>query len=392
MNSTLKRIESLIDLVEDLSRLPDTPMVSVCMTTFNHECYIRQALDSILMQKVPFLYEIVIGEDKSTDATRELVIEYQRKHPDKIRLRLARENLYSQGFKPGFGVRAACRGKYIALLEGDDYWTDPLKLQKQVEFLESNPEYVMCFHNTKEIDDEGVVLRELKLTASKQKDWTGEELAMGRLIPTLTICYRNIPALREPAPEQLEALSGDIFLTVRLGEYGAAKYLGECIAPDCYRVHSGGLWSGKSNEEQTYAGMLTRLLIFKYKCRTFGAKHALDFLFHSTHGWLAERYPSRDPLPPVKAEVCRKNEQLRQKSEELRQKNEELRQKNEELRQKNEAIQNAMAFIDLLKNSRSYRIGCAVLWLPKQMLAMAARLMPHRRWLKHQAMKNKDGN
>jgi len=116
------------------------------MITYNHETYIREAIDSVLMQQVNFPYEIVIGEDHSTDATRTIVRDYQRRHPDKIRLRLSRENLYSRKLDPGTATHCACRGKYIALLEGDDYWTDPLKLQKQVDFMEAHTTCTYCGH------------------------------------------------------------------------------------------------------------------------------------------------------------------------------------------------------------------------------------------------------
>ncbi len=143
------RRESLIDRVEDWSLLYRKPLVSVAVGTFNHEPYIRQCLDSVLMQQVSFDYEVVLWEDNSVDQTREIVLDYQQHHPDKIRLRLARENLYSQGIK--LGTRDYYRGKYIAMLEGDDCWTDPLKLQKQVDFLKANPDCSLCFHATEPV-------------------------------------------------------------------------------------------------------------------------------------------------------------------------------------------------------------------------------------------------
>lgn len=112
------------------------PLVSVWMITYNHEKFIAQAIDSVIMQKTNFDYEIVIGEDCSTDRTREIVLEYKAKHPDKFKLLLQEKNV---GMMQNFIVTLkTCNGKYIALLEGDDYWTDPLKLQKQVDFLQAN--------------------------------------------------------------------------------------------------------------------------------------------------------------------------------------------------------------------------------------------------------------
>lgn len=114
------------------------PLVSICMITYNHESYIKQALNSVLMQKCDFLYEIIIGEDCSKDETLKICQEFSNRHPQ-IKLLPTSTNL---GMIPNF-VRTlkACKGKYIAILEGDDYWCDPLKLKKQVDFLEANAEY-----------------------------------------------------------------------------------------------------------------------------------------------------------------------------------------------------------------------------------------------------------
>ena len=124
-----------------------TPLVSVCVATYNHQDYIAQCLDGILMQKTDFPFEIVVGEDESPDNTREICKKYAEEHPDKIRLFLRDKKeshfIYSDGSTRIFNVQwnlMSCRGKYIAFCEGDDYWTDPMKLQMQVEILEQNPE------------------------------------------------------------------------------------------------------------------------------------------------------------------------------------------------------------------------------------------------------------
>jgi len=115
------------------------------MVTYNHEKYIAQAIESVLMQKASFDYELVIGEDFSTDKTREIVIKYQKKHPNKIKLILNKKNL---GMMPNFiQTLKTCKGEYVAMLEGDDYWIDPYKLQKQVDFLSRNPDYSISSHN-----------------------------------------------------------------------------------------------------------------------------------------------------------------------------------------------------------------------------------------------------
>ena len=129
--------------------------VSVFMITYNHEKYIAEALDSILMQKTDFDFDIVIGEDCSTDATRRIVLEYSRKYPDKIKLLLHNVNV---GFISNLMyVLEACTGKYVAMCEGDDYWTDPFKLQKQVDFLEANKEYILATHGYRIVKDGNVI-------------------------------------------------------------------------------------------------------------------------------------------------------------------------------------------------------------------------------------------
>lgn len=121
------------------------PKLSVCMVTYNHENFIKQAIESVLMQKVNFDYEIVIGEDCSTDKTKEIVIKYQNKYPNIIKAFINKKNL-------GAGLNfiktlKGCKGEYIALLDGDDYWTNQYKLQKQVDFLSCNPDYSISSHN-----------------------------------------------------------------------------------------------------------------------------------------------------------------------------------------------------------------------------------------------------
>ncbi|MEQ6122351.1 glycosyltransferase [Reichenbachiella sp. MALMAid0571] len=135
------------------------PLVSVCVQTYQHVNYIRECLEGILMQKTSFQFEIVIGEDESNDGTREICVEYAEKNPDKIRLflRSRKDVIYINDNPSGrfnfIENLKATRAKYIALCEGDDYWTDPLKLQKQVDVLEANPEYGICAHVVKEVNE-----------------------------------------------------------------------------------------------------------------------------------------------------------------------------------------------------------------------------------------------
>lgn len=125
-----------------------TPLVSICCITYNHAQFIRKCLDGFLMQKTDFPIEILIHDDCSTDGTTEIIREYEAKYPELIFPLYEEENQYQQGkaAEIDFYNYRRARGKYIAYCEGDDYWTDPLKLQKQVDFMEANPEYSVCFH------------------------------------------------------------------------------------------------------------------------------------------------------------------------------------------------------------------------------------------------------
>src|SRR5690554_3017735 len=147
------------------------PLVSICCITYNHEDFIRDAIEGFLMQKTSFPIEIIIHDDASTDNTANIIEEYANKYPDLFVTILQSENQWSKGGGSIYArfVYPRARGKYIALCEGDDYWTDPLKLQKQVDFLEANPEYILCFTNTRTVDENNKILRP-KVIESCTKD------------------------------------------------------------------------------------------------------------------------------------------------------------------------------------------------------------------------------
>ena len=130
----------------------DVPLVSICCLSFNHAPFIRKCLDGFLMQETSFPVEILIHDDASTDGTDKIIREYAEKYPDRIFPLFEEENKYSHGYKGKMDLAfnySRARGKYVATCEGDDYWTDPMKLQKQVAFMEAHPEYSVCFHRCK---------------------------------------------------------------------------------------------------------------------------------------------------------------------------------------------------------------------------------------------------
>jgi glycosyltransferase involved in cell wall biosynthesis len=222
--------------------------VSVCITTYNHEKYIAQAIDSILMQKTNFDYEIIIGEDDSQDRTRDIVISYKEKYPNKIKLFLnSRENvIYIDGKPTGrwnfVNNLKNAEGEYIALLEGDDFWTDPLKIQKQVTFLDANPEFVMCFHNVL-VKYEDNRVEPWPHIPERNGSYTLEDLLGGNFIPTGSVLLRNGLVKEFPA-WFLKTPLGDWPLFVIAAKSGKIRYINEISG--VYRVHRNGVWSSRS--------------------------------------------------------------------------------------------------------------------------------------------------
>lgn len=212
--------------------------VSVLMVTYNHENFIAQAIDSALMQKVNFEYEIVIGEDCSTDHTRDIVIGYQQRYPDTIRLLLPERN--SGGHKNFVQTYKACQGEYIALLDGDDYWTSPHKLQKQVDFLDSHPECAICFHSVKVICDDCSQGPGIFPPVRQKEIYTLKDLLVENFIPTCSTMFRN--GLFGEFPDWFYVLPmGDWALLILNAQYGSIGYINEVMG--AYRFHSGGVWS-----------------------------------------------------------------------------------------------------------------------------------------------------
>lgn len=161
--------------------------LSVFVVTYNQEKYIRQCLDSILMQKVDFDYEVVIGEDHGTDGTRAICEEYAAKYPQ-VRLLPLTENLGVAG--NWRRVLLECKGDYIAMCEGDDYWIDENKLQKQVDFLDRNPKYSGCFHNANKVDDDGKVLGVMH-NSNMRGEYNFDNMVSRWFVPTASLLFRQ---------------------------------------------------------------------------------------------------------------------------------------------------------------------------------------------------------
>jgi glycosyltransferase involved in cell wall biosynthesis len=214
------------------------PKVSVAMITYNHEKFIAQAIESVLMQITSFPIELVIGEDCSTDRTRQIVQHYAQLRPDVVRPLLPARNL---GMHENFqSVLATCRGEFIAILEGDDCWTSPLKLEAQVNFLKSHQDYAICFHNVIAFfEDSRNPPYELCSLEQKEKS-TIDDLILSDFIPTCSIMFPSAKFSR--FPDWVNSLGqSDWVLEVLLAQQGHIGYLNAVMAS--YRQHPGGVWS-----------------------------------------------------------------------------------------------------------------------------------------------------
>lgn len=217
-------------------------MVSVSMITYNHEKFIAEAIESVVSQKTTFPFELVIGEDLSTDNTRAICIDMHQKYPDIIRLRLNDPN---QGMMLNWinNIESG-QGKYIALCDGDDYWTDPYKLQKQVDFMENNPDFALCSHKVHTLMcgvlDENIEMEKDELTTEDliNKDW-------GLL--TASVFFRK-DAHKTPG-WYYTVKNGDYALQLIVSLSGKIKFLPEYMA--VYRQHLGGMSSTLKPLNQT---------------------------------------------------------------------------------------------------------------------------------------------
>jgi glycosyltransferase involved in cell wall biosynthesis len=212
--------------------------VSVQMITYNHEKYIAQAIESVLMQETDFAYELVIGEDCSPDGTREIVVDYARRFPAKIRALLPEQNLGMH--ENASRTRQACQGEYRAILEGDDYWTDPHKLQKQVDFLDSHPECAMCFHDVMVVYEDGSKDPHSFCPPDQKEISTIKDLLVRNFIPTCSVMVRK--SLPNDRPDWYQNLPiGDLPSHILTAQHGDIGYIDDVMG--AYRVHPGGIWS-----------------------------------------------------------------------------------------------------------------------------------------------------
>jgi len=220
-----------------MSEIP-APLVSVAMRTYEHAPFVAQAIESVLLQDAPFEFEIVIGEDRSADGTREIVERYAERYPEHVRPVLPAENV-------GHGeilrrVLEAARGRYIAYLDGDDYWTSAAKLRRQVDYLEAHPECASCFHDASLVYDAAGTPSGVTTPALAESSFALEDILTECFVPSPSMVFRREIVAALPA-WAFDSAWIDWLIHIRCAERGPLGYIPEPLA--AYRVHDGGMFS-----------------------------------------------------------------------------------------------------------------------------------------------------
>lgn len=214
----------------------EKPLVSICCITYNHEHYIKDALDGFLMQKTNFPFEIIISNDCSKDNTRAIIEEYKKKYPDTIRDISPEQNLGAM--RNFWYVQQNAQGKYVAICEGDDFWIDPYKLQKQVDFLETNHDFSMCFHGAiiKNETNTNIITTSDKI---ESKEYFTKDIFPGWVVPTASVVYRRESIENYPLLKHREWMKyGDIVLFLKCAHTGRVWGMEEKMS--VYRMTEGG--------------------------------------------------------------------------------------------------------------------------------------------------------
>lgn len=264
-------------------------LVSISCITYNHAPYIRECLDGFMMQKTNFAFEVLIHDDASTDGTADIIREYEAKYPDVIKPIYEEENQWVKGRRGSavFNFPRA-KGKYIALCEGDDYWTDPLKLQKQVDFLEANPEYVMCTtcytiyeQSNHTMGDTFPLVDRNENIMYSLNDYVADKIWYTQ---PLTSMFRNCTKVFDAY--QKCSYGKDATLFYLLLKEGNGILLKDVTG--IYRHHAGGIWIGTSNLGRLLGGLQTIKGIYDFEGTNESARYLYNYMF--TKGFLGKDF------------------------------------------------------------------------------------------------------
>jgi len=219
--------------------MENKPLVSISCITYNHVNYIRDAIEGFLMQKTTFPIEVLIHDDASTDGTEEIIREYEERNPEIIKPLYEKENQWVKGRRGSktFNYPRA-KGKYIALCEGDDYWTDPYKLQKQVDFLETTPDFSLCFHNALILWEDKSQPTKYFCSKNQKEVSTVEDVIEKWFIPSASMLFRKKYVYPLPGWRK-NIYNGDWALQLLLSVKGKIGYIDKVMS--IYRRNQGSL-------------------------------------------------------------------------------------------------------------------------------------------------------
>lgn len=281
--------------------------VSICCVTYNHAAYIGQALDGFVAQIADFRYEILIHDDCSTDGTREIIEEYASRYPELIVPVYEEENQWGKvnGYLVSFLLPLA-KGEYIALCEGDDYWTDPLKLQKQVDVLEKRSEVSLCVHRELLLCGEDLLGRDSILGAlpCETKDYSPEEVMSGggSLFPTASMVFRKehlgcLPQWLRDAPV------ADYPLAIWLSLRGTVRYIPDTMC--VYRYLAPGSWTANQQKSRDASVGIKIIQMLEEINRETGGRYTAG-AFSAIERQIASIYTKRD-IPSLTSDVVERH-------------------------------------------------------------------------------------
>lgn len=254
------------------------PEISVCMITYGHASFILEAIRGVLQQETDFKVELVISNDHSPDQTETLVLDFLKKNeiPERFEIKYVNHDPNLGMARNFLWALKECRGKYIALCEGDDFWIDSQKLNIQWQFLEQNPKYVLSFHDSYVVEFDGIIGNKRYLEESNKKDLSFEEFSTGKFVlPTHSVLFRN-QYLHELPETFLKVLNTDTFLYMFLSSKGRFHFHSE-ISNTAYRKHGKGIWTSKNSFQKSISGLNT----FETIKKIFPSNKNIDSKIHT---------------------------------------------------------------------------------------------------------------
>jgi len=233
--------------------MESSPKVIIRCTVYNHEPYLRDCLEGFVMQQTNFPFKAVVHDDASTDNSAAIIREYAEKYPHIIEPIYQKENLYSKedgSFSNAINDAILGRSPYIAYCEGDDYWIDPLKLQKQVDFLDANPDYSMCFSACKIKKEQGCTFPGFEGEKIESRDYSATEMLQTWRVPTASICIRaEVAKDKRICQYDKRKTCGDIFIVLTAAHHGKVRGMQDKMT--VYRMNPGSVMQRKKSPEES---------------------------------------------------------------------------------------------------------------------------------------------